>query len=239
MTTPDGSPATPERHGVGVALDGRADAVGAWVEANLHPERSAIDLLLPFVHRKQPASDTPWSAYVLCLTADGRAEPLAEAIADRSLPLVRRVDLLRLQPGLDLFQPVSGSRSEERRMQQLLEYVDSDPASRAHYYETQYRFSGPAVRRLHERNRFGRFIGCEVERVVAADSAMPAWDVVHVTGLTIPQRIRSLPHYHRAFNAAARAIGEPSGKAVIGRWATQRTRTDVPVTQLWDQTLPA
>ncbi|MEM9202867.1 MAG: hypothetical protein AAGC53_14475, partial [Actinomycetota bacterium] len=77
------------------------------------------------------------------------------------------------------------------------------------------------------------FLGVEVSERLVDDKTLPPWDVVHVAGLTTTQRLRAAPHYHRAFNAAARAIGEPSAKTAMRRWSSQRTIITANVEQIF------
>ena len=150
---------------------------------------------LPVSHkpRRRTREAPSWSYWMLVLAAPGADAPeLADTIAglagDSGADL-RSVGRARPQPSLDMVYPVDGP-ARERRLLQSIEYVFSKPAERPDYYRSQYEFSGPAMRRLHQRDRAGRFLGVEITERLHGDVAMPLWDVVHVSGFTVAQTLR-------------------------------------------------
>lgn len=236
-------PAHRERHGFGLALDGSSEEVGRWLTTHMARGRWPLDTVIPLHHARQDAEGGGWTAYVIALVADDAyaADVTTELVAaiGEGGGACRRVDLLRLQPGLDLFYPRRGGADRQRGMLQFVEYVASDPAARARYYETQYRFSGPAMQRLHERDRNGRFVGFEVLETPHRTAGMPPWDVVHVSGFRPLQALKGFPRFRQAFQEAAEAIGEPSGRAIIKGWDEIRTKRMVRARQLWSHTVVA
>jgi len=111
-------------------------------------------------------------------------------------------------------------------MVQHIEYVFSREEERLEYYDSQYEFSGPAMRRLHDRDLNGRFIGVEVGNRLAGDGDVPDWDVVHVAGFTPLQMIRAVPHFRRAFADAAAALDGPDYRERMLRWDQQRDKLE-------------
>ncbi|MEM8745627.1 MAG: hypothetical protein AAGA17_10885 [Actinomycetota bacterium] len=222
------------RQGVGIALEATEAELQAWL-SEFDPTAEAVEVVVALRHRRQSRQLSGWTSWILLLgpegADDGEDRRLARSVVASNPTGLRRLDAVRIQPGLDMIDPPRDG--QEARLRQSIEYISSHPGSREEYYETQTQFSGPAVRRLFEHDRFGRFLGVEVSERLVDDQTLPPWDVVHVAGLTMAQRLRAAPHYHRAFNAAARAIGEPSAKTVMRRWSSQRTIITANVEQIF------
>lgn len=230
--TDDGS----RRFALGVALDGSRDEVEGWLSQNL-PGNSGMSLeaLLPFHHRRQ---EEGWSAYAIALPS-GPVERASEVVqrfedglSEAARVSLRKVEHLRLQTGLDMFYPLRGGVAAEGKMLHSMEYVRSRPEKREEYYRTQVIFSGPAVRRMHVCDQFGRFIGFEVVRVMYSAVGMPEWDVIHVSGFSPWQFIKIQFNLRRAFEDAAHAIGKPSGREIMRGWDAQREKRTVFACQI-------
>ena len=199
---------------------------------------------LPVSHkpRRRTREAPSWSYWMLVLAAPGADAPeLADtiaALAGDSGADLRSVGRARPQPSLDMVYPVDGP-ARERRLLQSIEYVFSKPAERPDYYRSQYEFSGPAMRRLHQRDRAGRFIGVEITERLHGDLAMPLWDVVHVSGFTVAQTLRLPLHFGRAFRDSATALGGPTARARMSRWTRQRDKMQLRVRQNMAATIAA
>lgn len=199
---------------------------------------------LPMSHRpvRRTKEAPSWSYWMLVLaTPDADAGDLAATIAassEGSGAELRSVGRARPQPSLDMLYPVDGP-AREARLIQSIEYVFSVPAERPDYYQAQYEFSGPAMRRLHEKDRNGRFIGVEITERLQGDVAMPLWDVVHVSGFTLGQKLQLPVHFPRAFRDSAATLGGPSAKARIARWTRQREKLQLRVRQNMAATMTA
>ncbi len=245
-------------HGFGIALDGDRSEVAAWLAANAAPGRWPIDTLIPVHHKRQGSPSVGWTAYVLGLRVEvgeeaggeddggeddgppgvGLAAEVLDAIDTGPGSLVRRVDVVRLQPELDMFYPKIGGAARAKGMLQAVEYVISRPESRHDYYTTQYEFSGPAMRRLHDADRCGRFIGFEMVDVLHRVDGIPDHDVIHLSGFRPLQGLKSIRRFWPAFDAAAAASGRSqSGKEIAKNWDNQRTKEVVRVRQLWPETI--
>jgi len=61
---------------------------------------------------------------------------------------------------------------------------------------------------------------------------MPAWHVIHLSGFRPWQAVKAVPRFWDAFEDAARAIGEPSGRALVRGWDEQREKRTRFVRQL-------
>lgn len=176
--------------GVGLALDGDRVAIAGWLSVNTPPGRWPVDVVIPLHHKRLGTAPATWSAYVIALNvgapSDGSAADRRDAAGALAAGLIEAV-----------------------------EYVTSRPEAGDEYYRTQYEFSGPAMRRLHARDRNGRFVGVEIVDSPFRTDAMPEHDVIHVSGFTVWQTIKAIPHFRGAFEAAAADIGRPSGQAIM------------------------
>ncbi|MEM9513970.1 MAG: hypothetical protein AAGA42_03850 [Actinomycetota bacterium] len=249
------NPDDQQPHGVGIMLDADRSAIESWLATNTPPGRWPIDTLVPVHHNRQGTEAGAWTAYVIGLRTeagdaadaqngdagppgDGLAADVLASINTSAETLVRRVDVLRLQPGLDMFYPRTGGAAGAQGMIQTIEYVTSRPETRDDYYTTQYEFSGPAMRRLHDADRVGRFIGFEIVDTLHRVDGIPEHDVIHISGFRLTQGVKAARHFWAAFDAAAAASGRSeSGKQIVKNWDTQRTKNQVRVRQLWDRTI--
>lgn len=199
-----------------------------------------IALVLPFRHRplktRGEVNGTSWTDYWVILVA--RESDLDEiwnlvsmsmgiAGADEPLGLLR-AEILRPQPGMQMLYPREGGRYQESRLWHWIEYAVSRPDAREAYLKDQYGFSAPAIRRFYEAGAVGRVIGFEVARVLENRSALPAWDVIHITGamhfLNIAWVLwRQMP----LFNRLARNVGYSSALDVIRSWDAKREKYQV------------
>jgi hypothetical protein len=195
---------------------------------------NAIRIILPYRHRPLAVPRTQsahWNVYILVLVSavverSALADLLFQNEGWRAVPdvILRCINEVRPQPTLDMLYPLEAGASQEPHLLQAIEYVVSDPAQREDYYQSQVELSGPAMRRLYERRAVGRFIGVEVERSIFHTAEMPQWDVIHISGFTIPQILRCLPAYRHAWNAAAAALGGDSAQTRMKRWTHQRNK---------------
>lgn len=205
---------------------------------------NGVTAVLPFRHKPLNHPDHPevaWSATVLALCPSiDHARALARAGAPSwsspNGPVA--VDVLKGQPGLDMLYPKVQGRRRERRLLQWIEYVFANPERRDTYYQQQYAFSGPAMRRLHDRDCVGRFIGFEHVDRVEGNDAIPLWDVLHVFAFTPLQVVKSIPGFRRAWQDQAVAAYGPgtSSKAIMRSWGAMRIRLVARARQQMDLT---
>lgn len=189
-----------------------------------------VTAVLPFRHKPLRHPDQPavaWSRTVLALCPSlDQASALARARPFSPQGGLVAVDVLTGQPGLDMLYPKDAGPQRERWLIQWIEYVFSDPQHRDAYYRQQYAFSGPAMRRLYDRDCAGRFIGFEHVDRVGSDDRAPVWDVLHVVAFTPLQLVKSIPRFRRAWQAQAEATygAGASGKAIMQAWEGMRVR---------------
>jgi hypothetical protein len=151
---------------------------------------------------------------------------------------LRCVNRARAQPEINMVYPIKRGLQREPRLIQTIEYVASQSAHRQDYYQSQYEFSGPAMQRLYQRDRTGRFMGIEiVERLIDSPN-MPLWDVIHISGFTPWQGIRAIPHFWRAFQQSAAQLGGPSAWERMQTWSAQRVKVQTRAQQQSQLTLP-
>ena len=138
-----------------------------------------------------------------------------------------------------MFYPVKNGISRESKMKQTIEYLFSNVEARKVYYEDQYRFSGPAMKDLHSRDKAGRFVGLELEERITAIDNMPEWDLIHIIGFTKWQEIKAIPFFYSTWNKhAERAFGKGmTMKKKIAEWDKIRTNVKSTVKQNFDVTL--
>lgn len=194
-----------------------------------------VQVVLPYTHKPLLVpghTGTDWSVYMLVLTKENTDIPqLTQTIFNtthvdvgRDIATLACVNQIRPQPGLDMIYPLKGGRTREYRMFQSIEYVFSDPKHREHYYQSQYEFSGPAMKRLYQQDIIGRFIGVEIVDRLLDTPNMPQWDVVHLAGFRIPKMLRSIPRILRMWNEVAEALGGPTAMERVRTWQSQRTK---------------
>jgi len=159
-----------------------------------------------------PTLGGQWSQAALVMiaedhTAETIGRPLLSQVLDHALSdTLVAVDLMRLQPGLDMVYPIRDGQQRESQLVNTAEYVFSQPEARADYYADQYTFSGPAMADLYSRDKAGRFIGFEVLKRIHVREGTPAWDVFHLVGFTRWQTIKSLPFFLSTWSRHARRV---------------------------------
>jgi hypothetical protein len=188
-----------------------------------------IAAVLPFSHKPLKESDgNPWTDYwVIVLALDvspdkvwQEIEPLTAAVSG-----LLRAELLRIQPGMDMYYPHGGARNEPAW--HVVEYVVSKPETRSDYYKDQYEFSQPVIRHFWEDNAVERILGFESERLFEDKGSLPQWDVIHITGFKPSRLIKIAWHLLRflpIFNNYARKIGYESAIEVLHSWRKKRTK---------------
>lgn len=107
-----------------------------------------IAAVLPFSHKPLKESfGNPWTNYwVIVLALDVNPDKVwreIETLAATASGLLR-AELLRIQPGMDMYHPHGGARNEPAW--HVVEYVVSEPETRSDYYRDQYEFSQRVIR---------------------------------------------------------------------------------------------
>ncbi|MFO6431376.1 hypothetical protein ACLBKT_14935 [Erythrobacter sp. W302b] len=179
--------------------------------------------ILPLTHDRASHNGVDWTATALILGNASALEAGAEHLLDARPETLRRLALMTMQPGLDMLFAKHNGRAAEQRMIQWIEYVSCDPAAREDYYRCQSEVSGPAMRSLWDRGLVARFMGFEEREVLYSSPGFPAWDVLHVIGMTPWQLLRFLPRMCPAFDRFAKAAGRGSRRAMFEQWGHQRT----------------
>jgi hypothetical protein len=192
------------------------------------------------------AKGTSWTDYWVLVVATG-VDPndiwntisLSAGIAGEASSLgFLRAEVLRPQPGMQMYYPRNGGLQQESRLWHWIEYAVSRPDARQAYYQDQYRFSAPSIRRFYETGAVGRVIGFEVARVLESRGARPAWDVIHITGAMSFLKIAWVLWRQMAvFNGFARNAGHSSALDVIRSWDVQREKYQVHGVQASNYTL--
>ncbi|MEN0067252.1 MAG: hypothetical protein AAGA48_34290 [Myxococcota bacterium] len=231
----------PHRQAILLTWDAPSDALWEPYRAELHPllqrhhEEGHISLVLPLEHPPltHPEFGGRWSQAVLVMAARGPSvaalgrELLNDIQASALSPWLVAVDVMRLQPGLDLFYPARDGVMREPRLTNTIEYVFSNPEARDAYYADQYTLSGPAMADLHSRDKAGRFIGFEVEQRLFGASSMPTWDVLHVVGFTPWQNLKAVPFFLSTWARHARRV-HGDGETMFSRLAAwEKIRVNV------------
>ena len=187
------------------------------VMSTAHAE-GAISLVLPFEHKplRHPNVTThAWTNCVIALVEKGQdVEKLGAMLiaAAKRGPLAqqfRAADLMCVQQEVNMVYAANNGLEREHNFVQMIEFVFSDPEARQQYYEDQYAWSGPVMRKLHEKDRVGRFLGFEMERRLASSDAMTEWDVMHVVSATRWQIIKAVPTFHATWTRHAKKIWGP------------------------------
>lgn len=171
-----------------------------------------ITYLLPFSHQalKHPDSEATWTNSVIIglnsETYKATANTLVSHIQNSELKAAfKSADLMQLQEGLNLFYAQKNGITDEDKLEQIVEYVFSDPKARKTYYEEQTLFSGPAMAELHSIDAAGRFIGYELEeRMFGKD--FPQWDVIHVVGFTEEHTKKATPIFYAVWDKHAEKV---------------------------------
>ena len=222
-------------------------------EQDIHPtikdlhQKGFISQVLSFEHKALSYQDSElkWTnCIVLILTKETLStesnSAFVSAIKKSAISEnFRALDLVRIQNGLDMFYPKENGIAREPRMKQTIEYLFSKPNARKEYYEDQYKFSGPAMKDLHNRDKAGRFIGFELEKRITATENMPEWDLIHIIGFTNWQTIKAIPFFYGTWNKHAKnAFGEGmTFKKKIAEWNKIRTNIKSSTKQNFTMTL--
>lgn len=208
--------------------------------SHLLKDHRQVRICIPLSHAQlSTATDGgSWSQWLLLLSEEqGDCDALARLVqdhfGDHHLQSINRV---HGQRSIDMPYPLSG-KIKESSLLQWVEYVYSAPEHRADYYQSQYEFSGPAMRRLYEANRVGRFMGVEIQENLFRNQAFSSWDVVHVSGFTPLQLLRSLPHFRAAWRARATELAGESAAERLKKWDVQRTKYQIRARQLMAGTI--
>ena len=210
-----------------------------------------IKTVLPFQHEpvrlEGEADKGPWCVcVVIVLSQPDDARGFAELLLSdpaferfsNTFPL-DAADLMRVQQNLDMYYPKNNGLAAEPRLLQWLEYVFSDARYRDEYYNTQYVFSGPAMRRMRSKNRAGRFLGFEIEERIRDSRQIPQWDVLHISGFTLLQCMKYLMFSRGEWDRQAKECwGESaSGAEVMGQWEKQRVKIMPRAKQIAESTI--
>lgn len=136
-----------------------------------------------------------WTGYWVLVLVEGVDPDEMWSVIERAIAtmprsesqLLPRAEVLRPQPGFDLYYPLKGGLRREPRWH-WIEYAVSHPEARDEYYQDQYLFSAPFIQRFYESGLVMRFMGFESVRHLRNERAFPGWDVLHITGLN-PARL--------------------------------------------------
>lgn len=205
-----------------------------------------IAAVLPFHHRalktRGGSEGTLWTDYwVLAVAREADLNETWNLIAGEASHLgLLRAEILRPQPGLQMYYPRKRGLQQESHLWHWIQYAVSRPEAREAYYQDQYRFSAPAIRRFYDAAAVGRVIGFEVARVLENCGALPEWDVIHITGAMHFIKIAwvlwsDMP----VFNSFARNVGHSSALDVVRSWDAQREKYQIHAVQDRINTLQA
>ncbi|MEM1114586.1 MAG: hypothetical protein AAGI11_21925 [Pseudomonadota bacterium] len=204
------------------ALNVVLGAANTSVTEGLLADARAVDVdhTLCMRHASVLRDGRTWDTSLLLLTHDMAAlKALSESWQARPeiSKHVMAIDIMQVQRNVDMLLPHTQSSIPASRMLQWIEYVFTRPEHKAVYYQQQYDFSGPAMKRLWDKDRCSRFIGFELrQRIYQVHPAFPRWDVIHIVGFTPWQMIKSLPAFLPAWNAQARACyGDEKRRKII------------------------
>ena len=198
----------------------------------------SIAAVLPFHHRalktRGESEGASWTDYwVLAVAREADLNETWKLIAGEASHLgLLRAEILRPQPGLQMYYPRKTGLQQESHLWHWIEYAVSRPEAREAYYQDQYRFSAPAIRRFYDAAAVGRVIGFEVARVLENRRALPEWDVIHITGAMHFLKIAwVLWSQMPVFNSLARNVGHSSALDVVRSWDAQREKYQVHAVQ--------
>ena len=213
---------------------------------NLH-QKGLIVQVFPFEHKplNYKSSNLGWTTCIVLMLSEAQLDPkidstLISVINQSTLKgNFCALDLFKVQKNLDMFYPETDGIIREPRMMQTIEYVFSKPDIRKVYYEEQYKFSGPAMKDLHKRDKAGRFIGFELEKRIIAKENMPEWDLIHIIGFTPWQIIRAIPFFYGTWNKHAEKVfgGGMTFKKKLSEWNNIRTNVKSNAKQNFDFTI--
>lgn len=203
----------------------------------LHDSKKVV-AMLPFRHKPlngyKNDDHTFWTDYWVIVIAphvdideiwqeiNNSVRTVPNKISDELL----RAEILHPQPHMDMYYPRIGGIKQEP-VWHAIEYVMSQPKTRAEYYQDQYTFSEPVIRHFWEANVIKRMIGFESERFLENKGGLPKWDVIHITGFRPLQLgkigwhlLRFLP----TFNSYAKKIGYKSAMEILHSWDAKRIK---------------
>jgi hypothetical protein len=205
------------------------------VEQSVRPNLTGLQVskriaaVLRFSHKPLKESDgNPWTDYWVIVPAlDVNPDKVWQEIKTVTATVsgLLRAELLRIQPGMDMYYPHGGAKNEPAW--HVVEYVVSKPETRSDYYKDQYEFSQPVIRHFWEDNAVERMLGFESERLFEDKGSLPQWDVIHITGFKPSRLIKIAWHLLRflpIFNGYARKIGYESAIEVLHSWGKKRTK---------------
>ena len=212
----------------------------------LHQE-GLIKQVFPLEHKplNYNLSKLSWTNCIVLILSEAQLDPKIDSIllfAIKQSTLnshFRALDLFKVQKNLDMFYPKNDGIMREPRMMQTIEYVFSKPNARKDYYEDQYKFSGPAMKDLYDRDKAGRFIGFELEKRIIAKENMPEWDLIHIIGFTPWQMIKAIPFFYGTWDKHAEsAFGNGmTFKKKVSEWNEIRTNVKSKTKQNFEFTL--
>lgn len=210
-------------------------------------QKGLIDQVFPIEHKPlaYEYSKLGWTNCIVLMLSENHLDPkidsaLISIIKQSTLNShFRALDLFKVQKNLDMFYPKTNGIIRETRMKQTIEYVFSKPNARKDYYEDQYKFSGPAMKDLHNRDKAGRFVGFELERRIISKENMPEWDVIHIIGFTPWQIIKAIPFFYRTWNKHAEsAFGDGmTFKKKVSEWNEIRSNVKSNAKQNFEFTM--
>jgi hypothetical protein len=211
-----------------------------------------IEMVLPFRHRPMKAIRTghpkSWTDHWLFVLGT-QVDPdelwisIAKTVRAMAIAVGRellRAEVLRPQPGLQMYFAPPAHPGSEPRLWHWIEYVVSRPETREAYYREQYEFSAGVIRRFYEAGVVGRCIGFERERYLENNDGLPEWDVIHFTGVQRFAGIAPVLWTHRRlFNDLARRVGHESAFDVLRSWGAQRVKYQAHAVQHSSLAVPA
>ena len=237
---------TPQRYAIGITWSiprdrrrfykGTANRLMACL-TDLHAAKK-LAAVMPLRHRPLSAhgeGGSSWTGYWVLVLAEGVDPDEIWSVTERALAtmsssesqLLVRAEVLRPQPGFDLYYPhyprKRGLRREPRW--HWIEYAVSRPEARDEYYRDQYLFSAAVIRRFYDSGVVRRIMGFESIRHLRNEGARPVWDVVHITGFNVarlPQIGWILWRMKPDFDAMAQKVGHKTAFDVVHSWCVFR-----------------
>ena len=203
-----------------------------------------IAAVLPFHHRPvksiKGSDSSSWNQYCVIVLQEGAdpkhiwqliKNPVCNALENIGGEFLR-VEVLRLQPNIDMFYP--RIRSKQKLKWHLIEYVISKPETREEYYNDQYTFSGPVINQFWKIGNVQRAIGFESISSLVSNGGIPEWDLIHIVGfrpMKIPLILWNLFLFRSHFNNTAKKAGYKSAMAVYRSWGLKRVKYLCPAVQ--------
>lgn len=213
---------------------------------DLH-QKKLVGAVFPLEHKSLNYKDSglDWTNCIIIMPSENQFDSEIDSMLISTIEQstiknnFRALDLARVQNNLDMFYPKNNGIKREPKMKQTIEYLFSNPEARKKYYEDQYKFSGPAMKDLHSRDKAGRFVGFEIEKRITAKEDVPEWDLIHLIGFTTWQEIKAIPFFYGTWNKhAERAFGDGvTFKKKITEWNEIRTNVKSSTKQNFELTL--